>query len=199
MLHDRLSSLVPQFRQSIAKSLVDNPEIVARLLEGYGITEENSTGNLVHVLEFGHDIGFYAPVREIAKSWPQQAFVYHFNVLNPWDGQWKGYSSHILDVAILFQNYNHVLPLEHQQIGAKFCDDVLDFVSGKAPFPAFEAGKEGAQVYGPSAVGSCFVRGTTSEDYGRRSLLFELAGKVGFDNLSAAWDRFMVGQEGLPV
>jgi len=194
MLHARLPTLVSEFQKSIAKSLADHPEVRSELLKGYDIREENTPENLQSVLEFGHDICFYAPAVEIAKAWPGKAYLYHFNEVNPWAGQWKGFSTHIFDVALLFLNYQDMLSKEQQEGALKFCDDVLDYVSGNEPFPSFRAGEEGARVYGPGALGARFVPGTKSEDFGRRSLLFRLSDKVGLDTLSHGWDMFMAGQ-----
>lgn len=193
MLHERLPTLVSDFRQSAAKSLAGHPEIRSDLLKGYDIGEENSPKNLQSVLQFGHDICFYAPALEIAKAWPKDAYLYHFNELNPWDGQWRGFSTHILDVAFLFLNYQDKLSKEQQEVALKFCDDTLDYISGKEPFPRFRAGEEGARVYGQGVLGSRFVHGTKSEDMGRRSILLRLSERVGLDVLSHTWNSFMAG------
>ncbi|KAI1609116.1 putative carboxylesterase [Exophiala viscosa] len=164
------------------------------LLIGDCAFDENDPKNLQSILEFAHDIGFYAPAVEIAKAWPQKAYLYHFNEVNPWDGRWKGFSSHIFDVALLFQNYQDMLSKEQQEVALKFCDDVLDYVSGKEPFPSFKSGEGGARVYGPGSLGARFIPGTKSEDVGRRSVLLRLSDKVGLDTLSHVWDMFMIGQ-----
>ncbi|KPI39656.1 Para-nitrobenzyl esterase [Cyphellophora attinorum] len=193
MLHDRLPTLVSDFVKSTERSLAKYPDVRSALLDGYRIGNEDTPENLQRVLEFGHDICFYAPVVEIAKTWPQSAYVFHFNENNPWDGQWKGFSTHILDVAFLFLNYQDHLSKEEQETALAFCDDVLDFVSGKEAVPRFGKGMEAAKVYGPGDAGSRFVQSTKSEDFGRRPLVYEMAKKTGLDVLLQAWKTFMAG------
>ena len=193
-LHDRLPTFVSDFHESIAKTLSHHPDIKARILTEYAIGEENSRENLQHILEFAHDIGFYAPVVTIAQSWPGKAYVYHLNEVNPWEGQWKGFSTHILDVALLFRNYQHALPEQVRQIGDKFAEDILKYVWGNEPFPVWDENNKGARIYGRGTEGTRFIRSEQSEDYGRRSKIFELSKDIGLDKLSLAWETFIAGR-----
>lgn len=193
MLHDRLPTLVSAFNNSVQRSLDDRPLLATKLLELYGIGQAESSENLQKILEFAHDVGFYAAVISIAEAWPAQVYMYHLNEINPWKGRWENTSTHILDVALLFLNYRQVLPEQQQVTGDQFCEDLLKFVSGREPFPAFQSGRGGAKIYGPGPDRTRFVSGTKSEDYGRRSQIFELSSEVGLDVLSTVWDNFMAG------
>ncbi|KAK5239916.1 hypothetical protein LTR40_014164, partial [Exophiala xenobiotica] len=70
----------------------------------------------------------------MAKAMSGRALLYHFNEPNPWDGPFKGESSHILDVAFLLQNFVEHLGAEQQKPSKKFGSDFIDFVNGEKPF-----------------------------------------------------------------
>ena len=193
MLSARLPTLVSDFHESLTKSLADIPHIKSQLLMSYNITTDPSPENVKHIFEFAHDIGFFAPVLEIARSWPRKCHVFHINATNPWDGPWKDTATHIFDVVLLLRNYESKLPQPHRETSDRFCEDMLKFVTGKEPFPAFEVGNEGAQVYDSGRDGCRYVTGSKSESYGRRNNILDLSAETGFDRLSTAWGTFMAG------
>ncbi|OQV00572.1 hypothetical protein CLAIMM_06052 [Cladophialophora immunda] len=195
LLMSRKSGIASSFVQSAAKTLGAQSELARALLATYAIQPETPDNEaLMKILEFATDIGFDAPVLEMAHGWPATAFVYHFNEPNPWDGPYKGKSTHILDVAFLFQNYNDHLPLKQRKSAEKFAKDVIAFVNGDDPYPNHVPGQGGAQLYGPPAEeGNAFVKGSKLEDYGRSSKIFKLAGETGLDQLSAVWNQFAAG------
>ncbi len=121
--------------------------------------------------------------------------MYLFNEQNPWEGEWKGESGHVLDVAYMFQNYDEHLTQAQQAVAKAFAGDFISFMNGKTRWPEFESGKEGAMTYGPSGDGKCseYVEGITSEKSGRKNTIFELAESVGMEDLSAAWGNFLSG------
>lgn len=192
---DRKAGIASSFVQSATKTLGAQSELATTLLETYGIRSETPDDEaLIKILEFATDIGFTAPVLEMAHGWPTTAFVYHFNEPNPWDGPYKGKSTHILDVAFLFQNYNDYLSLEQRKSAEKFAKDLIAFVNGHDPYPNHVPAQGGGQLYGPPAEeGNAFVQGPKLEDYGRSSKIFRFAGEPGMDRLSAVWDQFAVG------
>ena len=107
----------------------------------------------------------------------------------------KGESTHILDVAFLFQNFSEFLEPAQKEVGVRFTKDFIKFINGKCELADFGDGKEGAQVYGPSRDGvtSEHVEGVGSERTGRKITISELGDEFGLDELSAVWDNFMMG------
>ncbi|KAK1777632.1 Alpha/Beta hydrolase protein [Copromyces sp. CBS 386.78] len=82
------------------------------------------------VLDLATDICFALGARAFARAWSQkpgaEAFLYRFNVPNPWDGPWKGHATHILDIALALQNYREHLGLGQQNQGRdsrETCED----------------------------------------------------------------------------
>ena len=197
MIHDRLPGIGTALSNSLARSLQDFPQVTETLLQGYGIVPEMTDGsvdNVNNVLRFAHDIGFYAPLVTIAEGWPGKAYVFDFNEPNPWDGPFKGVASHILDIAFLFQNYNEYLDQDQRTSAETFGAHFLDFVGGKEPYSAYDPGKGGAMIYGPGGPEKHrYLRSTRSEDYGRRSNIFQIEKLSSLDALSLAWDKFMAG------
>lgn len=165
------------------------------MFDSYDITPSVSDDEaLENILTYITDVHFYAPLIELAKSWPRSSFVYHFNERNPWDGPNKGKASHILDVAFLFQNFNDYLSAEQQKTARIFAKDIITFVNMQDPYPVYNQNAGGAEVYGPPAeAGVKFVQSKDTSDYGRRGLVWDLAVLVGLDRLSEALDMFMAG------
>jgi hypothetical protein len=187
------------FIASTERSLSDSATR-QRLLNEYAIATTNAESSDVaveNVFHFAHDIGFYAPLISIASGWPRKAYVFHFNEPNPWEGRFQGVAGHILDVAFLYQNYNEFLDEAQQSSAKAFGKHFIDFVNGLEPFPTYTAGEGGAMVY-DSGDGrderQKFVKSNKSEDYKRRSTIFQLAESSSLEDLSGVWDAFMGGQ-----
>ncbi|KAK5206760.1 hypothetical protein LTR41_007753 [Exophiala xenobiotica] len=150
----RKAGIANTFRRSLENSLKDFPEERVKVLDFYGIANSGSDDvDMLNILRFGTDIGFYAPTFTMAKAMSGRALLYHFNEPNPWDGPFKGESSHILDVAFLLQNFVEHLGAEQQKPSKKFGSDFIDFVNGEKPFDIYDGTVGGAQVYGPPAIG----------------------------------------------
>ena len=191
----KLQNIGEEFQKSMAQSLKDHPQLQKQLNQAYDLGQKDQQEELENVLHFAHDIGFYAPALTIASSWPGETYVYHFNEGNPWEGKWKGRSTHILDIAFLLQNYNDHLSAEQRASAVKFGEHVIDFVCGKKPYPAYKENEGGAIVYGLGQAGKTeFVRSTKAEDYGRRGTIFELAKEADLDTLKSVWDGFLRGR-----
>lgn len=146
---------------------------------------------LRNIVKFASDIGFYAPVVAIGNGWPGEAYVYHFNQPNPWEGPWKGEASHIMDLVYLFQNFNEYLTQDQQASARQFAGHVIAFVNGKQPFPSRNSNVNGAMVYGYPAIGAAFVESTSPSDFGRRDTILQLALEVGLDALRDALGQFI--------
>jgi hypothetical protein len=199
MIISRKSGIAESFSKSISASLLQFPSTAEALLVAYNITPNMAdTAALRNILYFATDIGFMAPALTFAQGWSGRSYLYHFNEANPWEGSWKGESSHILDVAFLFQNYNEFLSPAQKAVAVKFARDVIMFVNGMPPFPAFEVGREGAQTYGPSRDNTSeaceYVQGLCEGALESKSTILQLADEVGLDQLAAAWANFLTGK-----
>ena len=129
----------------------------------------------------------------MAKGWPKDAYVFHFNSPNPWEGPSNGVAGHVLDLAFLLQNFNDFLSVDQKNVAETFASQVIDFISGRAPFPAYDAAKGGVMVYGPPAEGAGFMQTNDPVKLGRRNSLEPIASRVKFDRLVHAWLSFMSG------
>jgi len=169
-----------------------------KLLQAYGITPEldDDTG-FIKVLEVANDVGFYTPTvayaEGLAGKGGVKTYMYRFNEPNPWPGAWQGQSTHILDIAFLFQNFNDYLDPAQKELAEGFAEDVFRFVHGKEPWQAWESGKRAAKVLGPQ--GKTEIAEDVPEKVGRRKVLFEIAEEVvgGMDHLAEAFNSFLRG------
>jgi carboxylesterase type B len=200
MLGSRRVGIARFFRKSIEKSFAHHPSSAEKLFQAYGITSDLPDDIAIRsIFTFATDIGFLAPAVSLARGWPGKAYVYHFNEPNPWDGEWKGDATHVLDVAFLFQNFNEFLPPAQKDVALIFARDYIRFVNGGTPWPTFESGNQGAMVYGPSlerssAAFMSYAGGNPEESCGRRSTIFKLGEDIPFDELATAWGDFLAGQ-----
>lgn len=174
---------------AIANSLSTNmsPDSAAAVLEAYNISPSRSDEEVIaSLLELGTDIAYHLPARFFAKRFSGKSFEYRFNVPNPWDGVFKGSSTHMLDAAYLLQNFKEFLPANDAKVGEKLAQDFLTFAKGSPPRKskrvAEKTGLPAMVVYGPK--------------YERRDVLLRLSadGRVDLDELSLAWDLFIAGR-----
>ncbi|KAJ5982992.1 hypothetical protein N7481_005091 [Penicillium waksmanii] len=179
------------FISAARKVLESYPDEARRILDEYYITEETPDDEAIYsVLNFITDIIFHAPALTFALGWKGNAYVYHFNEGNPWDGPWKNRANHILDVAYLFQNFREYLSPEQTRVCTSFAEDFFKFCHGVPAWPAITPGDLSvgfsARVYGPSHQGE--ITRVTSKAFGeesrRRSVLFDCASKVSLDRLA---------------
>lgn len=176
--------------------------LLAYKLDGSLVSNRSDEENLRKILLFAHDICWLTPCNAIARRWAangKAAYVYRFNETNPWDGPWKGYSTHILDVAYIFLNFLHALNEPQKKVALAFADDFLNFVSGKQPWKAIgmDTEHEGVQVYGPSDADLevTFVKGLVGGKTGRGARLYNVVEKSGIplEDLASVWNTFMRG------
>ena len=52
----------------------------------------------------------------------------------------EGDTTHVLDVAFLFQNFNEFLPPAQKNVAVRFARCFIKFVNGEAPWATFETG-----------------------------------------------------------
>ncbi len=73
----------------------------------------------------------------------------------PLDGPFKGKSTHVLDVAFVFQNFNHKLSDEQVRSAQLFGRDIVSFTNGEDPFPTLDAGREDGYIIRGHRATSC--------------------------------------------
>lgn len=188
-------------------------DIAVQLAAAYGLdasTPVNTPASTLSVLEFGNDITFAIPARKFAEAWSQLqlscptgseqsvAFLYHFNCPNRWEGRWKGHATHDLDLMFALQNYRHHLAPGQQHCSDKFTRDLVRFVHGQDPWPAFSgSGHSGAMVYSAPMErdqdGSAYVADATPDRVGRRNIIQRLVKPSLYDKVFDAWSMFMQG------
>ena len=184
-----------------------DPRIAREIAAAYGIdgaAESNTRENLMPVLHYGNDVMFALPARELVRAWSSadvpgtEAFLCHFNAPNPWDGPWKGYATHIQDLAFVLLNSHDTLSAGQRLCAERYAKDIISFVNGGNPWPAYEGGvKEGAMAYFAPVEGdedeSEFVPTEDPERTGRRDRLQTIVGEGLFDKLVDTWQMFMAG------
>lgn len=177
------------------------------MVSGYGLdasTRSNSPKTTRAVLNVGNDIHFALPALALAKIWSRstvqgtQAFLYHFNCPNPWDGPWEGEASHILDIAFALQNYNEQLSPGQRQCAERFGKDIVRFVSGQDVWDEYRMeAKPTSMIYSASVDGdgeedSHLVRDEDSASTGRRTIIQGLGEETVHDKVLHAWQAFMM-------
>ncbi|KAM5383465.1 hypothetical protein ACJZ2D_002158 [Fusarium nematophilum] len=180
--------LAAGFTKSLHLSLGQHQSAVEQLLQLYGITPglDDETA-LLHALQFGSDIGFQAAAHALAESFPADAFVMRFSEPNPWDGPFKGHSTHILDIAFLLQNFNEHLDEAQRAAAVQFGEDVIGFVNGQKPWKAYSAAK-GISIL--EAGRRRYVEGSEAISERYRGLL-KIGEVVGLDGLFQAFLAFL--------
>lgn len=194
MLQFKPFEIVDNFRQAVLKAVDDNEHLTQLILDTYCIKSTSQRQEVVQsILKFVTDIGFYVPAICIAHSWRGKAFVYHFNEPNPWEGPFKGFATHILDIAFLLQNYTEHLSEEQQESAREMARHVIGFVNGEDPFQPYRGQKfGGARVYGPADEAG-FIVSEHAEAFGRNQRIWNLADEVGLEKLSEVLQNFLSG------
>ncbi|KAL1852578.1 hypothetical protein Plec18170_005709 [Paecilomyces lecythidis] len=198
-LHSELKDgAATKFSSAVRSVLSAYPNEAEEILQRYGVkggvSDEDAFAGFIN---FSNDISFFAPVLTFVKGWDGNAYVYYFNEGNPWEGPWKGRSSHILDLAYFFQNYKEFLSPAQQAVATALAEDFFKFCHGVAPWPAVKDGNLesgfAARVYGPSDEKRAAA--VVSQPYGgetmRRSILFDYADKIPLDLFAKVWDSYV--------
>jgi hypothetical protein len=177
------------FASCVRESLASfDPSIASSLLSAYGISNDtDDEASYRAILHFGNDINFLAPTLTFAGGWQGNAFVYHLNESNPWQGPWRGSSQHCFDVALLFQNYREYLPLPQQTTSQLLATSFICFIAGSPTWEPFTREKSLAMVFG----GVDYGLRKTPTNVGRRDIIFEYEKQIGFDALAAIWQTFL--------
>lgn len=165
--------------------------VAQSVLEAYNITA--SMDALRRTMELATDIAYVAPALAYARSFLGKTYCYQFNVPNSWDGVFKGQSTHMLDAAFLFQQFNEHLSPEPRRVAKSLAQDFIRFTNGAEPWEEFDGKKEIVRTYGSGNIG---VVENNGWDSGRRDVLWRLSeqGKVDLDDLIGAWHTFIAGR-----
>ncbi|KAE8405585.1 Alpha/Beta hydrolase protein [Aspergillus pseudonomiae] len=196
VLEKSKDDIASRFIAHLSETLPDKRELIHDLLVAYSLDSTSSPKDqeaVEAILQFGHDIAFYAPALTIAEAWDGPSYLYHFNEPNPWPGRWQGRSSHLTDLAFLWHNYDEFLSDDQRQTSRQFSADLISFVNGRAPWPAFHPPSASlVRTYGSSSDGS--IAGLAMEKSsasGRRAVIFSLIEKGGADLLLEAFRSFL--------
>lgn len=204
-LAHRTDNLAASLKHSLNTVFADDPAKVKTILDGYGIDDSNT--DRIPVLNFLNDVGFAQPAKATAEAWAAagsrlgtKSFLTHFNVPNPWPGQWQGKATHALDLAILLGNYNDFLSPGQKASSDQMSGDFLAFANGREPFSPYAAGGGGvAKVYhaGVDAKDdeSRVVQESSEAETGRRRILDDLAAgdPTVLDKLLGVFGLFLKG------
>lgn len=201
------SDILAKTLQTCLSAVFDaiDPSIASSIVKAYGIdveATENTLQTIEPVLNFANDVLFALPAQSFSKAWASssvagtEAFLCHFNCPNPWDGPWKAYSTHILDIAFVLNNYNGLLSSGQAECAQRYARDIISFVNGDSPWKAFSPGPEtGAMVYYAGETStedeSKYVAGAAPEEVGRRDHLQRIIGESLFDMLLDVWQMFV--------
>ncbi|KAF2685791.1 carboxylesteras-like protein [Lentithecium fluviatile CBS 122367] len=191
-LAERKPGIASALHASFAKIL--GASLSEAVLQAYGIT--STTGDdaaMQSIIDLATDIAYYAPALSFARSWPGKTYYYQFNEPNPWDGVFKGSSTHMLDAAFLFRNFEEKMGERERGVGLALAKDFIKFANEVKPWDEYDVAKGNVKVFGPSKERTSDVVEDNGWGHGRRDALFRLqeAGKVDLDALSGAWDSFV--------
>jgi carboxylesterase type B len=167
------------------------------ILDAYDITPTNEDDEaLQRIIDLATDIAYVAHALAYASAFPGRSHLYKFDELNPWDGPLKGWSTHLLDAAYLFQNFNENLSETAREVAKTLATDFVRFANGVEPWVEYTKEKGAYRVYGPSE--KCVVGAAEGNRWrkGRRNMLWRLSasGKVDWDAVSVAWEMFVAGR-----
>jgi hypothetical protein len=195
-LDARQEGLAVAFSASLEEHL-SSPSAAKATLEAYGIASTTPDEEAMDaIINFATDIGYAIPAFVYAQSFKGSVYRYHFNEPNPWDGPFKGSSTHSLDIFYLFQNYNEKLSPEARHVAAALAKYFINFATGRASSLSYEKSSGLVDTFGPSGICTQSIEENHGFGRGRREHLLKLSrqGVVDLDELSVAWDKFIAGQ-----
>lgn len=204
-LAHRTDNLATSLKNSLKTVFADDPTTVKTILDGYGINESNT--DRVPILNFLNDIGFAQPAKATVEAFAEagsrlgtKSFLTHFNMPNPWPGQWQGKATHALDIAILLGNYNEFLSPGQKASSDQMSGDFLAFANGKEPFSPYAAGSGGVSKVYQAGVDakddeSRVVKESSEAETGRRRILDDLSAgdPIVLDKLLGVFGLFLKG------
>ncbi|KAJ4212289.1 hypothetical protein NW759_011677 [Fusarium solani] len=191
-LFQRKQGIGAAFSNHVRSNLPHQSQVADKLLEIYKIRDETSDDDaLLRIIQFASDIGYRATAHALAKTFPGESFLLQFSEPNPWEGPFKGYTTHVLDIAFLFQNYNEHLDSQQRASAVQFAQDVILFMHGHAPWDNFQKAG-GMAIYENGTKKVAEGRDTLTEEY---ASMLELGDIVGLDFFVKLVEGFMFRTE----
>jgi hypothetical protein len=177
-LSSRLPGIASAIHASFSRTL--SASVAQAVLSAYDITPSTSDEEaMASIIDLATDIAYSLPVQYYARVFKGKISSYHFTEPNPWNGTFKGKSTHLLDAAFLFQNFNEYMPDGAKTTATRLAEDLLAFAYGRAGSTGAESQ---TKVYGPGV-----------RDINRLETSIQ-KGNVDLDEISAAWDLFVSGK-----
>lgn len=195
-LNAREKGIRTAFQESVrSHPKLQHTAICEGILDFYHIKDSTSDHDaILWIISFVTDIMFYAPSIALAQTWGK-SYLCHFNEGNPWPGLYHERANHMLDIAFLWQNFNHTLAEPQKAVARVFADHIIGFTTDQEAVPSFIPGRK-VTVYGPSSQGfSSRIGQVDDEDItARRTAIFNLAEAAGgMDVLLDVVSRFLMG------
>lgn len=209
--HSRLAprtDILPQTLAECLHSVFDpiDTNIAPAIASAYGLDVNariNSLESTKPCLDFAADVLFALPTRYLTRALAaaddsnNKVYLCHFNCPNPWDGPWKGHATHALDIIFALQNYRGYLSAGQQQCSERLAKDLIAFVNGEEPWPAYDRHRPGSMVYFASMEAerdaSEYIRTLDPAKTGRKTDLVDLVDEESLDKLVQACQMFLVG------
>jgi carboxylesterase type B len=167
------------------------------ILQAYRITPSTPDDEAMQrIFDLATDIAYAAPALAYARSFPGKTFIYHFNETNPWEGMFKGKSTHMLDAAFLFQHFNDYMKPKVQEVAKVLATDIIKFANGVRPWAEFEEGDGKVRTFGPSEKSVVGMVDKNGWGDGRRDVLWKMSekGEADLDEVMGAWNMFIAGK-----
>ncbi|KAL6362950.1 hypothetical protein LRP88_02350 [Fusarium phalaenopsidis] len=191
-LFQRKQGIGAAFSDHVRSNLPHQSQVADKLLEIYKIRDETSDDEaLLRIIQFASDIGYRATAHALAKTFPGESFLLQFSEPNPWEGPFKGHTTHVLDIAFLFQNYNEHLDSQQRASAVQFAQDVILFMHGHAPWDNFQKAG-GMAIYENGTKKVVEGRDTLTKEY---ASMLELGDIVGLDFFVKLVEGFMFRTE----
>ncbi|KAF2270507.1 alpha/beta-hydrolase [Lojkania enalia] len=114
------------------------PSETQKILAAYNLTKNSSSEERNRgLLLLASELRFYLPALCVHRGWRSSipakcSHKYHFHIPNPVLGPFKGISSHELDVAFLFQNFNHAFDEQSKEVARQMADQWIRSINGEA-------------------------------------------------------------------
>lgn len=97
-----------------------------------------------------------------------------------------------MDVSFLFKNFEEFLPTRTKDVAETFSDNIIEFISGEAPWQASSGKNRVALVYGNDAGAGQLCKDEL-ECVGRRATIFWYQDSIRYDALLDAVSNFLAG------
>ena len=190
-LSAREEGISDAFRKHVEENL--SKDAATKFNDHYGLRSDTPDHTAIEIItRFISAIAFYVPSLKIAEAWPGSVAVGHFNERNPWDGQHKGMTNHLLDIAFVWGNYNQSYIRANWTVARALAENLVSFVSEKDDLPNFQQTSR-VTVYGPSEENiSSHQVPWDSNEVQREFEIFELGDAAGgIDKLLELAEQFL--------